>query len=119
MDRKIAVLIAIGYTVALTIASLITLKGVPELGTSIDDKLYHVIAYILLIVLWYNTLKNPIGSKKLIRLTLGCIAFGIIIEAIQGKVNINRVGDILDIAANMVGIFLGLLYSIYGRKMLS
>ena len=104
-------MLAILYTIALTTASLITLNGIPELGTDMDDKLYHVLAYCILMILWSLTLEKPVLKKNLIYLALGCMAFGIIIEAVQGKVNVSRVGDALDIIANILGISIGVIIS--------
>ena len=113
MPRKVYLVLAVLYTLALTVASLITLKGMPELGTDMDDKLYHVLAYMILFIIWCFALSKPIGRKRLIALALYCIAFGIIIEAIQGKVNVNRMADILDVVANIIGVLVGF---IIGRK---
>ena len=76
-----------------------------------DDKLYHVLAYLVLLVLWYLTLEKPISKRQVTYLALCCIAFGIIIEAVQGKVNVNRMGDILDIVANIIGVLIGVIIS--------
>ena len=107
MPKRLFLILAVLYTIALTVASLITLQGIPELGTDMDDKLYHVLAYMVLLILWYFTLEKPVSRKQLTYLALSCIAFGIIIEAVQGKVNVNRMGDILDIVANIVGVIIG------------
>ena len=111
LNKRFILLLAVLYSITLTIASLITLHGIPELGTGMDDKLYHVMAYLVLLVIWYLTLKQPVSGKQMMNLALSCIAFGIIIEAVQGKVNVNRIGDILDIVANIAGVLIGVFIS--------
>ena len=111
LNKRFILILAVLYTIILTVASLITLHGIPKLGTDIDDKLYHVMAYLILFIIWYLTLKQPVSGKQMLYLALSCIAFGIIIEAIQGKVNVNRIGDILDIIANIAGVLIGVVIS--------
>lgn len=81
------------------------------MGTEWDDKLYHIIAYAGLMLIWYFALGRSLSQKKLMLLALSCVGFGIIIEAIQWKVNVSRMGDIMDVAANIVGVLLGYFYS--------
>ncbi|MBT8257421.1 MAG: VanZ family protein [Bacteroidia bacterium] len=112
MPKKVFLVLAVLYTVALTIASLITLKSLPELGTDMDDKLYHVLAYLILYLIWYFAVVKSVNKKQLMTLAVICIVFGIIIEAIQGKVNVNRMADSLDVVANIIGVLFGFVLSL-------
>ena len=119
MLRKYALPLALTYTVFLTVVSLITLKRIPRIGIGFDDKLYHVLAYIVLTVLWYFAAKEPKTRKTIIIIGVSCIVFGIVIEAVQGKVNVNRVADLLDVVANVIGVSIGLLYCFYKARRIS
>ena len=110
MLKRFALPAALLYTLFLTVLSLITLGDIPQFGTDYDDKIYHIGAYMVLMLLWYYAFKNPDQKSTIFKIALGCVLFGIVIEAIQGKVNVNRVADLLDVVANVVGVFLGLFF---------
>lgn len=116
MLDKLALPLAIAYTIFITVLSLITVKDLPDLGTDMDDKILHVGAYFVLIVIWYFGLKQPKKIETLLKIAVLCILFGIIIEVIQGKVNINRAADFLDAVANFIGVILGFFGLLWLRR---
>ena len=91
----------------------------PEFGTNYDDKLYHILAYIVLTLVWYFAIESNRFNRKIAYLTVSAIAFGIVIEALQGKLTTHRVGDILDVVANVVGVLLALIYIFLKKKSIS
>ena len=95
------------------------MDGMPSIGTDYDDKIYHLIAYFLLAVLWFSAFSDKVLRNKIVIIVSGCIAFGIIIEAIQGKLTADRVGDILDIIANIIGVLIGTYFMLRKKKKLS
>lgn len=116
MLDKLALPLAIAYTILITVLSLITVKDLPDLGTDMDDKILHVGAYFVLIIMWYFGLKQPRDMKSLLKIAVSCVLFGIVIEVIQGKVNINRAADFLDAVANFIGVILGFIALLWLRK---
>lgn len=119
MLNKIKIAIAIGYTILLTILSLISVHNIPGFGTDYDDKLYHILAYFLLTAIWYFAIGGEINKKQIWQLALYCTAFGIILEAIQGKLTVNRMGDLLDIIANIIGVVIATILIIRRQRKLS
>lgn len=117
--EKLALPAAVVYTLALIVLSLITIDELPDIGTDYDDKIFHVIAYFILPILWYFGLKRPEQISKILKIGLLCAIFGIIIEALQGTVNSNRAGDMIDAVANFIGILLASILLIKLRKRLS
>ena len=100
---------SIAYTVALVIASLISLHSVPSLGSSFDDKIYHVVAYLGLSLLWVTYFK-PFKTKYIPFIVLFVAAFlGFILELLQYLVNPNRTYDTYDLIANSIGAIIGTL----------
>lgn len=100
---------SIAYTLALVIASLISLNGVPSLGSTFDDKIYHVIAYLGLSFLWVYYFK-PFKTKYIpFVIFLAVALFGYILEVLQYFVNPNRIYDTYDIIANSIGSVFGTL----------
>jgi hypothetical protein len=117
--KKNALLFAVLYTIGLTIISLISVSGMPSFGTDYDDKFFHILAYFILMMLWYFAAGKNKTNKRIYYISLGCIAFGIIIEAVQGKITLNRVWDFFDIVANIIGILVATLYIFQRKRMLS
>lgn len=107
MPRKLLLFVAIIYTLALVIASLITLNGVPSLGSSFDDKIYHVVAYMILAVLWLFYFKAFKGKYMPLYVFLATFLLGYILELLQYLVNPNRTYDTLDLIANTAGALIG------------
>ena len=119
MLKTYALPAAIIYTIALIVLSLVRVSDMPEFGTDYDDKIYHIIAYVILTLLWYFAFKSQINKNQILILALSCSAFGIVIEVLQERLTTYRVNDTLDIVANVVGVLLGITYIFYRRKNLS
>ncbi|WP_111684976.1 VanZ family protein [Winogradskyella tangerina] len=109
MVKKLLLLAAIGYTILLVIVYLINLNGVPQLGSSFDDKIYHFLAYFVLAGLWITYFKNFKNEIKLYKVFVGMILFGIVLELVQHQFNPNRTYDTLDLLANCLGVIVGTL----------
>ena len=107
MLKKILVLGAILYTLWLITISLITVKHVPILGFSFEDKIYHLIAYAILAFLWISYFKVTKRKSILKGLFIGLLAFGVILESIQHQINPNRTFDFYDLIANCLGVVFG------------
>ena len=111
MVKKLLLLAAVAYTIILVVATLINLNGVPSLGSSFDDKIYHFIAYFGLAVLWITYFK-PNKAKYTLTIVFVCaILFGILLELIQHQLNANRTYDNYDLIANCIGVFIGTLFA--------
>ena len=110
--KKLLFLVAIIYTIWLTIVSLININNVPSLGSSFDDKIYHLVAYFALAILWVTYFKP--SQKKHIRLIIfSClILFGVVLELIQHQLNPNRTYDSYDLIANCFGVMFGTLIAL-------
>ena len=78
---------------------------------SFTDKILHFGAYVLLTFLWgrYLMLLKPTYSlKKVLSIvSIFLILYGIIVEVLQTELTKNRVGEIEDVVANVVGIIFG------------
>lgn len=97
---------AVPYTIALTVGSLMSLKNMPDTGVDYADKIFHFLAYAILCFLWvlvfHFTLQKPL--KKAVLSGAGfAILFGIIIEVLQGTLTKERSLDVYDAIANSLG----------------
>lgn len=107
MHKHLALALVVLYVLTLTAFSLIHLGGIPSLGSSFDDKIYHFVAYALFTLLLYNYL-NAVSIKNSIFFTiLFATSYGILMEILQNLLTKTRVSDIYDIIANFFGIIFG------------
>ncbi|MGO3181379.1 MAG: VanZ family protein [Aequorivita sp.] len=78
------------------------------------DKIVHGTIHFILINLWmlYFYVKNDFRFKvkSVLLLFLSLMLFGIIVEILQGQLTDSRGADIFDIAANLTGSLLGILF---------
>jgi VanZ family protein len=105
--KKLLLLASIIYTAALVLVTLIDLEDIPSLGSSFDDKIYHLLAYVVLAFLWMSYAR-AFKSKEIIAVVfIGLLLFGVALELVQHQINANRTYDIIDLLSNCVGVALG------------
>lgn len=105
--KKIYLLAAICYTIGISVLSLISLSNVVNFETiENNDKYVHFLFYFLFTFLWGMAFRFS-EPKKNILIFLCAIAYGIVMEIAQGVFTISRQPDILDVAANTAGAFVG------------
>ena len=108
------VLVAIVYTTALTLGSLVRPVQV-DIEVNHLDKYVHFAAYFGLVLLWLCVarvfFKNQKITQKPMRLYLlvaiAAVIYGIIIELLQGNITDYRSQDIWDAVANITGVITG------------
>ncbi len=113
MHKNLYLIIACLFTGFLTIISLKESDSLPDYILPYLDKVFHLFAYITLMLLWSKYAKklysktniNKILSITAILLTI----YGIIIEVLQSKLTNTRMLEISDIVANLIGIAFGII----------
>jgi len=109
---------AIGLTFLIAILSLFSFLKMPSIPISSKDKYAHFVFYFFLTLSWMLSFKE-INNKKLFKIMLGIIFYGIVIEVLQGKFTASREADIYDVLANSFGVFLAYLgFTFIKRKIL-
>ena len=88
------------------IASIMPLTEMPKVG--VNDKVEHVVAYAVL-ALWFAGI-YPKSRYPMIGVAL--LIMGIVIEGLQGAMNLGRQADLRDVYANTIGIVTGLLLAL-------
>ena len=113
-----AILIAVFFTISITIGSLVKSDVVAVEIVSISDKTIHFIAYFFLMLSWlYVFFKKKSFSKNVKFIFIGCIVFGIIIEILQGVTTTYRTLSFLDVAANTLGVlFASTVFHFFEKK---
>ena len=113
-----AILIAVFFTISITIGSLVKSDVIAIEIVSISDKTIHFIAYFFLMLSWlYVFFKKKSFSKNVKFIFIGCIVFGIIIEILQGVTTTYRTLSFLDVAANTLGVlFASTVFHFFEKK---
>lgn len=101
---------ALIWTIAITIASLVSLNNMPKVEVPGNDKTIHFIFYFVFTLLWYFALEKKIKKESLkFIIVSAAIIFGIIIEVLQSVLTQNRQADVFDALANSGGAFVAFL----------
>ena len=109
MLKVLAFLSAIVYTAVLTIASLMTIKEMPNLGFSFSDKVLHFLAYCIMCFLWFMACSYTFKFTKkqsIFYALIFSVIFGMFIEVLQGTMTVSRAYDVYDMLANSLGALL-------------
>ncbi|WP_298532727.1 VanZ family protein [uncultured Algibacter sp.] len=120
MLKKIALVLAVGYTIALATVSLITLNNLPDTGISFADKIFHFLAYALLTIFWFAAFSITFNWKKkraMLIAVCSSILFGILIEVLQDTLTESRALDIYDILANSLGALLASIILFFKKSL--
>lgn len=113
MRKYIFSVLAIAWTIAITVLSLVQLKGPELLHFSYADKLMHILIYFLFTVIWFVAFSRGITNEKLQKNALMASAafsfvYGIIVEVMQETLVTTRQGDWQDALANTIGIIVAI-----------
>lgn len=121
--RKLNLLLALGWSLVIGVACLITINT--DVGGKIPfkDKFVHFLFYFLFTILWFRTLdskfpKEPLVKKLRIVFLFGFL-YGVGIEVCQSVFTETRSADIFDVLANTAGgiIAIVLLYLNRSQKL--
>lgn len=109
MLKKLVFVATLLYTSALALVCLIRLNNLPDVGVSFGDKIFHFLAYALLMLLWFGTFFYNFNFKTKKAITWAfvfSVVFGMVIEVLQGTVTDFRSFDVYDAVANTIGALL-------------
>lgn len=102
--------IAIVWVVVIAILHAIPGSDFPEVSFSDFfqlDKLIHTVIFMVGVYLFAVVLKKQQKIQFLRYIVISFIAYGLLLEVLQGLVFIERSADILDWLADTIGVFLG------------
>lgn len=123
MAGRLALLLAIAYTIVLTIASLIPLGDLSVGAFSPTDKMLHTGAYFGMSLIWMlfyllKVEKKQNYSTAFIVISVLVIIFGMLIEVLQGALTTYRQPEWADVVANSLGVLIALMLSVFFQKFL-
>lgn len=116
LSERNFLILAILWTIGVTVASLASLKNIPAISIAGNDKTAHFVFYFVFFVLWYFGLKRVVKYRRFdLILVLVTLFYGICMEFFQAKLTANRQADPFDVFANalgtLTGFFIILLYT--------
>ena len=101
-------ILAILWTIGVTIASLASLNNLSSVSIPGNDKTAHFVFYFVFFVLWYFGLQHYLKLKRVqLLLVFVTILYGICMEFFQAKFTANRQADSFDVLANTLGTLTG------------
>jgi len=109
---KLAFSLAGLYTATLTFFSLYKITPEITVGNfSIGDKILHTSAYFVLFLVWklsfyLKSEHNDAYKATILKISVSCIAFGMLIEVLQGALTSYRQPDWFDVIANSTGVLI-------------
>ena len=123
MAARVTLVLAVLYTLLITALSLVQLGDLSVGHFSPTDKMLHAFAYFVLAFVWffYYLMKKPQdfkGNAGYYKISLPVIAFGMLIEVLQGALTSYRQPDWADILANTGGVIIALLFFIFFKSFL-
>jgi len=111
---KLSAALAVIWHIIVTFLTLIPGKDLPKVDIVNFDKFAHTGVFALLTYLYlrWQMAKSPVLTQKHYLLVLGLIAYGGLIELIQGAFYVDRHASWFDFLANSLGciIILALVY---------
>lgn len=112
MLKTVAFLLALLYTIILSVACLIKTDQLPGVGLPNIDKFFHFFTYLVLTYVWFRTFFYTFKFDRKASLKFAAIfsiIFGIVIEVLQGTVTSFRSADVYDVLANTSGVMFSIL----------
>lgn len=113
--RKFWLALAVGWTLAILIACLVSFKKFPSVGLNQADKYVHLMFHLVFTLLWFQYYRQGI-KRPLLKIFIASLLYGGLIEILQSALTTTRKADLRDIAANACGATLAVLIVLLGRK---
>ena len=109
LEAKNIRLFSIIYTLGITVLMVIPVPEQQQIDVPNLDKWVHTLVYVLFSSLWLWAYQAQIQKKSVLFwiITTSVLVYGIVIEIVQGNFIPSRSFDLLDIAANSLGILIG------------
>jgi VanZ family protein len=96
--------VAVGVFLMIAIAYVCLMPGPALPSVAMSDKLQHLLGFGAL-AFWFGSI---VVRRELLWVGVGVVAFGGLIELAQGAMGMGRQGDWRDLAADALGVVIGL-----------
>ena len=118
LSERNFLILAILWTIGITIGSLVSLNNTPKLSIPGKDKTAHFIFYFVFVLFWFLALKSKVKNRNFnLVLVFAAVLYGITMEVLQSLLTENRQADFYDILANTFGAIFGIfIVSVFLNK---
>ena len=117
MRKRWAFALFVLYAIVLLVLSLASLRGIPSLGTSFDDKIGHFGAYFIFTLLIFNYCNALKIRRALLCAFVIASFYGFLMEFLQKLLTTGREFDLYDALANAFGAVIAVLFIIVYKKL--
>jgi VanZ family protein len=108
--NKFSLIVALIYSALIIYLGLSESDSISISNFDVNDKLAHLLSFLLFYYLWYKTFVNWFNDKASLYLLGFALIFGILIELGQKYLTDSRSAEFLDIVFNLIGILLVHIY---------
>ncbi len=106
--KKLWLALAVGWTLVIAVLCLVSFSKLPSVKLAEADKYVHATFHCFFTLLWFMYLRN-IASRPLLKVFLGSLFYGGLIEILQGAFTETRKADFQDVAANTFGALVAVM----------
>lgn len=108
--NKFSLIVALIYSALIIYLGLSESDSISISNFDVNDKLAHLLSFLLFYYLWYKSFVNWFYDKASLYLFGFALIFGILIELGQKYLTDSRSAEFLDIVFNLIGILLVHIY---------
>ena len=103
--KNITLFLAVSWTTLVFLLCLVSAGDLPSLDIKVSgvDKWFHFSVHFVFVLLWFLYLNTKNIELGLLKIFLGSLFFGILIEICQSLFTTTRQADVLDVLANATG----------------
>lgn len=108
--NKFSLIVALIYSALIIYLGLSESDSISISNFDVNDKLAHLLSFLLFYYLWHKTFVNWFDDKASLYLFGFALIFGILIELGQKYLTLTRSAEFLDLVFNLIGILLAQRY---------
>ncbi|MFT3793512.1 VanZ family protein [Flavobacterium sp.] len=108
--------LAIVWTLVIAVLCLVSFKKLPTVKLTGADKYVHAVFHLVFTGLWFLYLRFQNG-RALAKAFFASVAYGILIEIMQGLFTQTRKADLKDVLANITGALLAVMVILAYEKL--
>ncbi|WP_139149649.1 VanZ family protein [Flavobacterium caeni] len=106
--KKLWLTLAVAWTLLIAVLCLVSFNKLPTVKIAGADKYVHAVFHFVFTLLWFAYLR--IGTPRpLLKVFVGSLAYGALMEVLQGVMTTTRQADMADIMANLFGATVAVL----------
>jgi glycopeptide antibiotics resistance protein len=112
VPKKVWLVLAWAWTIAITVLCLISFTELPKVKIEGADKYVHAILHFIFVLVWcqhYRVNKHLREPRLLAKALLFSVVFGCAIEIAQEYLTTSRQADVKDVLANFSGAAIAVL----------